>query len=234
VLDTDIFFMKSIDGGTTWTLPESPIPETVTRHQFFPWATIDRVTGYIYIVFYDRRYTTRDATEVFVAMSEDGGATWTDFRVSETPFTPDPSVFFGDYTNIAALNGKVYPIWMRMDGTSLSVWTAHVDIPVPTAIAFADPPVETRVALRQNFPNPFNPVTRIEFDLSHAMLVTVKIYDVSGRLVADVVSRSFEGGPHQVDWDGTDRNGRPVGSGIYFCKLSAGGQTITRKMTLLK
>jgi hypothetical protein len=233
-LDADIFFIKSTDGGATWTTPVSPVDEYVVRHQFFPWATIDPVTGYIYIVFYDRRYTTQNATDVFVAMSKDGGATWTDFKVSESPFTPVPGVFFGDYTNIAALNGKVYPIWMRMDSGDLSVWMAHVNIPVPTAIAFADRPVETRVALRQNFPNPFNPVTRIEFDLSHAMLVTVNIYDVSGRLVAKVAERSFDGGPHHVDWDGTDHNGRQVSSGIYFYKLSAGGQTVTKKMTLLK
>ncbi len=165
---------------------------------------------------------------------EDGGATWTDFKVSESPFTPVPDVFFGDYTNIAALNGKVYPIWMRMDSGDLSVWMAHVDIPVPSAIAFADRTVETRIALSQNFPNPFNPVTQIKFDISHAMTVSVRIYDVSGRLVATVAERSFESGPHQVDWDGKDLNGQSVSSGIYFYKLSAGGQTVTKKMTLLK
>jgi hypothetical protein len=234
VLDADVFFIKSTDGGVTWTTPETPVEEYVVRHQFFPWSTIDPVTGFIYIVFYDRRYTTRNATDVFVAMSEDGGANWTDFKVSESPFTPDPSVFFGDYINIAALNGKVYPIWMRMDSGDLSVWMAHVDIPVPSAIAFADQTLETRVRLSQNFPNPFNPVTRIEFEISRAMIVSVRIYDVSGRLVATVAERPFESGPHQVDWDGRDFNGQPVSSGVYFYKLSAGGQTVTRKMTLLK
>jgi hypothetical protein len=234
VLDTDIFFIKSTDGGATWTSPVSPIPETVERHQFFPWATIDPVTGYVYIAFYDRRYTTSDSTEVFVAMSQDGGGTWTDFRVSESKFVPKPEVFFGDYINIAALNGKVYPIWMRMDGTNLSVWMAHIDIPVPTAIAFADPPVDPRVRLRQNFPNPFNPTTRIEFELSYAMDVSVNIYDVTGRFVARVTSGAFDRGPHQLEWDGTDHTGRPVSSGIYFYKLTAGDQIVTKKMTLLK
>lgn len=233
-LDTDVFFIKSTDGGTTWTSPVSPVAETVTRHQFFPWATIDPVTGYIYIAFYDRRYTTRDSTEVFVAMSQDGGGSWTDFRVSESKFVPDPTVFFGDYINIAALNGKVYPIWMRMDGGNLSVWMAHVEIPVPTAIAFADVPLQPRVRLHQNFPNPFNPVTRIEFDLSEAMDVTVDIFDVSGRFVANVASGRFESGPHEVGWDGIDRRGRQVSSGVYFCKLTAGDRSVTRKMTLLK
>jgi hypothetical protein len=46
--------------------------------------------------------------------------------VSQSAFTPTPGVFFGDYTNIAAMNGKIYPIWMRLDGSTLSVWTALV------------------------------------------------------------------------------------------------------------
>ncbi|MCX8011493.1 MAG: T9SS type A sorting domain-containing protein, partial [Ignavibacteria bacterium] len=58
--------------------------------------------------------------------SADGGETFTEFKVSQSAFTPTSSIFFGDYTNIAALNGKVYPMWMRMDGTTLSVWIAII------------------------------------------------------------------------------------------------------------
>ena len=62
---------------------------------------------------------TNNFTDVYVARSTDGGETFTNFKVSQSSFNPNSSVFFGDYTNIAAFNKMVYPIWMRLDGTAL-------------------------------------------------------------------------------------------------------------------
>lgn len=126
VNNTDIFFVKSTDGGNTWSNPLKVNDDNSGRHQFFTWMTIDQTTGAIYIVFYDRRNTLGNATDVYVARSTNGGETFTNFKVSQSSFTPSASVFFGDYTNIAAFNKKVYPIWMRMDGSTLSVWTAII------------------------------------------------------------------------------------------------------------
>jgi len=125
--NTDIFFVKSTDGGNTWTSPLKVNDDNSNRHQFFTWMTIDQTTGAIYIVFYDRRNTSGNETEVYVARSTNGGETFTNFKVSQSSFTPSSGVFFGDYTNIAAFNKKVYPIWMRMDGSNLSVWTAIIN-----------------------------------------------------------------------------------------------------------
>jgi hypothetical protein len=124
--DTEVFLIKSTDGGTTWGSTRRVNNDLTATQQFFPWMTIDQSTGYVYAVFYDRRNTVGNATEVWVARSTDGGETFSNFRVSQSAFTPTPGVFFGDYTNIAAMNGKVYPIWMRLDGSTLSVWTALV------------------------------------------------------------------------------------------------------------
>lgn len=126
VNNTDIFFVKSTDGGNSWSNPIKVNDDNSGRHQFFTWMTIDQTTGAIYIVFYDRRNTSGNATDVYVARSTNGGETFTNFKVSQNSFTPSASIFFGDYTNIAAFNKKVYPIWMRMDGTALSVWTAII------------------------------------------------------------------------------------------------------------
>ncbi len=118
--DTDIFMSRSTNGGTTWTAPIKVNDDNTTRHQFFVWSTIDLSTGNLWFVFYDRRNTTGAATDVFVAKSTDGGNTFENFKVSESSFTPTSGVFFGDYTNIAAWDGKIYPFWMRLQG-SLSV-----------------------------------------------------------------------------------------------------------------
>ncbi len=125
--NTDIFLVRSVDGGTSWSAPARVNDDTTGRQQFFVWMTIDQSTGYLYFVFYDRHGTVGDATDVYCARSTDGGQTFTNFKVSDSSFTPIKGAFFGDYINIAAVNGRVSPIWMRLDKTtSLSVWTAPI------------------------------------------------------------------------------------------------------------
>jgi hypothetical protein len=230
--DTDVFFIKSTDGGSSWTSPAAVVTEAAPAHQFFPWATIDPTTGNLYVVFYDRRYTVGDATDVFLAMSEDGGASWSDVKVSATSFTPWPEVFFGDYIGVAALNGKVYPIWTRMDSGDLSVWIALVD--VPTGFDTAGRTVTAEPELKQNHPNPFNPATEISFTLPVHTRVTLTVYDVAGRLVRTLVDGALTAGTRRVTWDGRDAEGREVSSGVYFYTLRTPESTVTRKMTLLK
>ena len=123
--NTDIFMARSTDEGLTWTAPIKVNNDNTTRQQFFVWSAIDPSTGHLWFVFYDRRNTTGAATDVFVEKSTDGGDTFENFQISESSFTPTSGVFFGDYTNIAAWNGKIYPIWMRLQG-SLSVWNVII------------------------------------------------------------------------------------------------------------
>jgi hypothetical protein len=125
--DTDIFMAKSTNQGTTWTAPIRVNNDNTTRHQFFVWSTIDPSTGHLWFIFYDRRNTTGAATDVFVAKSTDGGATFDNFKISESSFTPTASIFFGDYSNIAAWNGKIYPIWMRLQSNQLSIWASIIE-----------------------------------------------------------------------------------------------------------
>jgi hypothetical protein len=125
--NTDVFLAKSTDGGNTWSAVKKVNDDNTTRHQFFTWMTIDQTTGIIYITFYDRRNTSANLTDVYVARSTDGGETFVNFKVSESSFNPTSGVFFGDYTNISAFNKKVYPIWMRLDSGTLTVWTAIIN-----------------------------------------------------------------------------------------------------------
>jgi hypothetical protein len=122
--NSDVFLIKSTDGGNTWGQVKKINNDNTTRHQFFPWMTIDQTTGHLFFVFYDRRNTTGNATDVYAAESIDGGETFNNFKISQSSFTPNSNVFFGDYTSIAAFNRKIYPVWMRLDGNTLSVWTA--------------------------------------------------------------------------------------------------------------
>ncbi len=90
------------------------------------------------------------------------------------------------------------------------------------------------VTLYQNSPNPFNPATTIRFYLPERAHVTLDVYDVSGRSVATLASGYRDRGAHAVEWNGTDARGGHVASGIYFYRLKAGKETVTKKMVLLK
>lgn len=81
----------------------------------------------------------------------------------------------------------------------------------------------------QNYPNPFNAYTRISFDLSRPSVVTVDIFDLGGRKVANLLNRQMLSGSHSVIW-----NARDIASGVYFYRLQAEGFRDTRKMVLIK
>jgi hypothetical protein len=123
----DIWIIKSTNGGIAWSEPNKVNDDAAGKQAFFSWMTIDQYTGYIYVVFYDRRNYDDDRTDVYLARSADGGVTFTNERISESPFTPITATFMGDYIGISAVNGMVRPIWTRVDSTKLSVWTAIID-----------------------------------------------------------------------------------------------------------
>lgn len=91
-----------------------------------------------------------------------------------------------------------------------------------------------RVLLDQNYPNPFNPTTWIPFYLPSDGLASVKIYNVGGELVKVLREKQTPKGAHSVRWNGDDREGRSVSSGIYFCVLKFGNETHTKKLVLLR
>ncbi|MBM3307761.1 MAG: agmatine deiminase family protein [Candidatus Eisenbacteria bacterium] len=91
-----------------------------------------------------------------------------------------------------------------------------------------------RLALRQNSPNPFNPVTTLAFELPTAGPVELSVYSGSGRKVATLVDRALPAGPHAISWGGTDDEGAQVASGVYFFRLTQGGETVSVKGVLLK
>jgi hypothetical protein len=226
--DTDVFLKKSTDGGDTWSEIRRVNDDTTAAHQFFPWMTVDPLTGIIWVVFYDRRNATDAATEVYVARSEDGGETFVNFPVSDSAFTPLSTVFFGDYINIAARGGKIYPIWMRMDESYLSVWVALIDESVGVE-GVPGRGLPDGFALFQNYPNPFNGGTSISFQLPRSGPVNLSIYNVRGQLVQTLIDGWMDAGAHSIGWWAGD-----LGSGIYMYQLTAGSLSAAGKCLLLK
>ncbi len=91
-----------------------------------------------------------------------------------------------------------------------------------------------RFAMAQNSPNPFNPSTTIRYDLPAPGRVELAVYNAAGRRVANLIDGDLEPGGHTATWNGVDEAGRPVASGVYFFRLTHGGESVTRKGVLLK
>ncbi len=83
-------------------------------------------------------------------------------------------------------------------------------------------------------PNPFNPLTTISYNLSKASDITMKVYNLKGEAIRTLVSAHKSSGNHTTTWDGTNDNGKPVSTGIYYIRMLSGNANVTRKVTLIK
>ena len=97
-----------------------------------------------------------------------------------------------------------------------------------------DPLIPIANALYQNSPNPFNPETKISFDLKENNQVSLEIYNMRGQKVKQLVSDQLAAGQHSIVWNGKDDNNKTVSSGIYFYKITTADFQATRKMLLMK
>lgn len=226
--DTDIWLKKSVDGGNTWSAIVRVNDDVAGKHQFLSWMDIDQTNGNIYIVFYDRRNYTDDNTDVYLARSTDGGLTFQNILISESPFVPTNTVFFGDYTNISAHNGVIRPIWNRVHNGNSSIWTALIS---DATIAATDDYFNVNFELSQNYPNPVkNDETYIKFKLKHQQNINLIIYNLLGEKVYTVINnKQFSSGKHVKKINIKQAN---LTKGVYFYKLYIGNNTQTKKMII--
>lgn len=141
-----------------------------------------------------------------------------------------------DTIDAAILQPPLDTIWVRsVDGDGN--WGEASPLPVIlrgdfTGVASALPP--RAFHLYANVPNPFNPSTKIRFDLPVRTRADLRIYSVNGRLVRQLGSGVESAGTHERIWDGRDNGGRQVPSGVYLLHLAAGEQQSVRKMVLIR
>jgi hypothetical protein len=116
-------------------------------------------------------------------------------------------------------------------------YKVEVDTGSDTFLLFETESVPTPplpLVLKQNHPNPFNPATTIDYYLPESGPVSLDVYDASGRLIIRLVDSVQDKGNHSVEWSGRDSRGGPVGSGVYFYRISSNKKTESRKMILLR
>ncbi len=151
---------------------------------------------------------------------------------SGTFYDPDHD---GDVTRLESLG--VHEHWNnptdRMYSRNLGVGDGIELIRLDPVTALR-PAAPERVLTTYAYPNPFNPLTRIHFELPQAGRVDIVVYSASGEHVATLLSRILPAGVHHVAWDGTNGMGQSAASGVYFYRLSAGSKSTGGRMILLK
>ena len=137
----------------------------------------------------------------------------------------------GDYT---------YRVRARDAENHLSFWSGSETIAIADITAIGDTP-QLASRLGANYPNPFNPVTKIPYTIGETSGITrpaavsLRIYNVAGQAVATLVDRQLAPGVYEATWNGKSATGDPLPSGVYFARLViAGEQSFTRKLVLLK
>jgi hypothetical protein len=160
-------------------------------------------------------------------------------------------ITFGVLSRTISQNGLIYT-FKGWDGIGLGSYTSidssGVDSAVtislkspvvenvrwytPTAITTISSSVPDEYKLFQNYPNPFNPVTKIKFDIKESGFVSLKVYDVLGRLVSTLVNERLKAGEYEFPFSANSNTS--LTSGIYFYKISTDNFSDIKKMVLLK
>lgn len=228
--DADIWLIKSTDGGDSWSDLVRVNNDPPGNHQLFSWLAVDQSNGNIYCVFYDRRNYDDNRTDVYLAFSNNGGETFNNHRISETPFIPSEYVFMGDYSVVFADNNIIRPVWARMDNDHVTVWTAIVDQELLTNIreypAYILPKV---LDINSVFPNPFNISTTIEYSIPQEGKVILRLFDILGRQIRILFTGVKKQGVYRYKLDTKN-----MASGIYFVNLLFEDALKSRKLILMK
>lgn len=124
--DADVWYMRSRNRGDIWSKPMRINQDGKGHQQFFPRMAFDQIKGSIYMVYYDRRNYDDLQTDVYLAYSFNGGNSFAEIKISESPFIADASIFLGDRIGIDAHDGIITPIWTRIDNGKTSVWTVII------------------------------------------------------------------------------------------------------------
>ena len=156
--------------------------------------------------------------------------TWTHHEL--TGLAPTDAAFVRAYILFVQPGSGEGEEWVGEDGAG---WVDDISLYQFDPETDAEPmPAAQGFTLRQNVPNPFNPTTRIDFELEKAGSVALSIYDVSGRLVANLFNGHLGEGAHEVTWNGKTNNGTTAATGIYLYVLKTETGMASRRMVLLR
>jgi len=237
IIDMDIFFARSDNTAGSWSIPVRLNDDALYNgaDQFHPWISVDDV-GIIHVIFYDRRLDNNNLLfDVFYTRSEDGGDTWTpNERITTVSSDPGQAItagLIGEYIGLSAWLGEIQMVWTDTRNGDQDVYSGRMNM---TGVAEKDPVLPENLRLASPYPNPFNSSVTVSFFASSESRVELEVVDLLGRRVADIFKGTSRVGENSYTWNGLDRHGNEVSSGIYFMRLKGQDRIQTRKAVLLR
>ena len=227
---SDIYYKEYVP-GVGWDPTDTQVTFN-TSSQIQPYVDADP-RGNVYAVWTDLRngsnnpdiyYDTRQNGSWVGNMSLVGAGTDTTNSVQRFP-----GIVHDDFgTAYVAWSDERFPASI---GKNKEVFY-KVGTDVVTAVSTEQRPALSR--LLRNYPNPFNPVTTIQFVVNRDSQVSLRVFDVQGRAVRTLLNSYLAAGSRVVGWDGKDDGGRSMASGTYFLRLQGGGTFLTRTINLVR
>ena len=155
------------------------------------------------------------------------------YSADQLKITPNRNLEIGPSLTVANCSGGEVHLDSTFAGGWAGFWTIGRNPCRLTSTGIGDP-LPTGYRLYPNSPNPFQDATRVAFDLPEPGRVTLKVFDVSGRVVRILANGDYPAGNHEVSWNARDAAGLPVAQGIYFVSMQSGSFTDTRRLYLQK
>ncbi len=158
---------------------------------------------------------------------------WTDPYDSETPM--DFSLGSGGPSALQCEISQGDEIRLEVVRVGLAATFLGIDFAIssePVSVPELDPALQSR--LDPNFPNPFNPRTTLPVHLERDGHLRLHVFDGAGRLVSRVFEGALDAGRHEFVWNGTDREGNALPSGVYMACMEQAGHRSTRRLVLLR
>jgi len=219
------------DGQSLWSTQGVAVCAAAGT-QFDPRIAVG-ADGSTFVAWRDQR---NGCADVFAQkLSTAGSSLWTLDGVMVAVFDDDQT----DHVVLPRGSEEIHVLWRDERGDQdrlflLPIGAAGSGVSEECVTPTAAPEVQRSLMTLQNRPNPFNPTTVFSFTLTADGPVHLIIYDVSGRRVATVVDRVYPAGSHTAVWRGEASNGTTLASGVYFARLSQQGESVVRKVTLVR
>ncbi len=228
----DIMFSRSTNGGKSWSDPVRVNDDGgQTAWQWFGTMSV-APDGRIDAVWLDTRDNPGTVlSSLYYSYSTDGGESWSVNERLSVEF--DPHVGWpqqdkmGDYFDMYSDSTGAHLAWAGTFNGEQDVYYGRIS--TLTTVTDQDPEIPLSHALLQNYPNPFNPMTEIGMRIAEPAHVTLRIYDVLGRMVATLADERLEAGEYSRTW-----NAAGQASGVYYYRLHAGKFVETKKLVLAR
>ena len=158
-----------------------------------------------------------------------------DWSLLGKPFILTEGASIGGYSFSAKMSGgRIYAVWedRRSPERGNNIWASVTD--AATGIRISKTAVPAVISLGSNYPNPFNPVTSLSYELARPVKVTLAVFDARGRRVRTLETGFAQAGRHESRWDGRNDAGLPMPSGMYVFRLTSDGVRLQHKAMLLR